>query len=36
MVHFISASVIGITFMLGEFLEDESFRSEITSPFPVC
>ena len=36
MVLFISASVIGIIFMLGEFLENESFRTEIATPFSIC
>ena len=33
---FISASVIGIILMLGNFPGNESFRIEIASPFYIC
>ena len=32
-IHFISASVIGIIFILGKFLGNESFKKEIVSLF---
>jgi hypothetical protein len=35
-VLFISASVIGIHFVLGKFPGNKSFRIEIASPFSVC
>ena len=35
-VLFISASVIGIIFMLRKFPVNESFRTEIASPFSGC
>jgi len=35
-VLFISASVMGIIFMLGKFPGNESFRIELAFPFCIC
>jgi len=35
-ILFISASVLGIIFMLAKFQGKESFRIEIASPFSIC